>query len=71
MSIAATRMHRSLTDFVSPTDMFAILLISPRVLTVDENPLVISIVSQLQWNETPCDRIKVTVDTPSEQYQMP
>ena len=39
MSIAATRMHRSLTDFVSnTTDMFAILLISPRVLTVDENP---------------------------------
>lgn len=38
MSIAATRIHRSLTDFVSSTtDMYVILLISAPVLTVDEN----------------------------------
>ena len=38
MSIAATRMHRALTDFVSSTtDMYDILLIlSSPVFTVDE-----------------------------------
>jgi len=51
MSIAATRMHRSLTDFVSNTTEIK--------------------VSKLQWNETPPNRIEVTVDTSFEQHQMP
>jgi hypothetical protein len=72
MSIAATRMHRSLTDFASSTtDVYDILLIlaSPG-FTADENPQNgYSKISKLQWNETPSNRIEVTVDT--SLYQMP
>jgi len=52
LSIAATRMHRSLTDFVVvPTDMN-------------------SNVTQLHCNQTPFNRIQVTVDTSSDAYQL-
>ena len=72
MSIAATRMHRSLTDFASSnTDVYdRLLFLSPPGFTVDENPPNgYSKVSKLQWNETPSNRIEVTVDT--SLYQMP
>lgn len=72
MSIAATRMHRSLTDFASSTaDVYdSLLFLSSPGFTADEDPQnCYSKISKLQWNETPSNRIEVTVDT--SLYQMP
>ena len=70
LSIAATRMHRSLTDFVSVgTDPWATLTSS--ALTVDDSLLNSNInLSKLHWNQTPFNRVEVTVDTSSDAYQL-
>ena len=81
MTIAATRMYRSLTDFASSaTDMYQILtfLSSPlltccrRLYSASSNlPKGHTKVSNMQWNVAmPVDRIEVTVDSTDEQYQI-
>ena len=81
MTIAATRMYRSLTDFAScATDMYQILtsLSSPlltccrRLYRASSNlPKGHTKVSNMQWNVAmPVDRIEVTVDSTDEQYQI-
>ena len=81
MTIAATRMYRSLTDFASSaTDMYQIptFLSSPlltccrRLYRASSNLLKgHTKVSNMQWNVAmPVDRIEVTVDSTDEQYQI-
>jgi hypothetical protein len=75
MSIAATRMHRSLTDFVSnSTVMYDALPFSFPAPAVDDNlqnSPTPSNVSKLQRIQTPFNRLQITVDTSNESYQMP
>ena len=66
LAIAATRMHRSLTDFGSVgTDPWDIL--APSAHTVDDNLLNSnSNVSKLHQNQTLFNQVQVTVDTSSD-----
>jgi len=60
MTIAATRMHRSLTDFD-----FGSADIAPDLLQDSSTKL-----SKLQWNQAPRSQIEVTVDTSYERSRM-
>ena len=82
MTIAATRMYRYLSDFVSGiTNMYVSL---PRSFLTcsfrtfvdnysasDNVPKGNSSLQKLHWNQTPFNRIEVTVDTSYEEYQAP
>jgi hypothetical protein len=81
MSIAATRMYRSLSDFVSSTtEMYDILSIFSSHVRMtrwlcsayDDPPKCDSKVSELKWNQSApiaFNQIEVTVDTGHEQSQ--
>jgi len=70
LSIAATRMHRSLTDFVAVrTDTWDILA-SSALIVGDNLRNSNSNVAQLHCKQTPFNRIQVTVDTSSDTYQL-
>ena len=78
MSIAATRMYRSLSDFVSgTTDMYDITFFSSPALcrffssASDNLPKIEGKSSTLKWNRSlpiAFNQIEVTVDTTDEQY---
>ena len=70
MSIAATRMHRSLTDFAAVRterwDIFA-----SSALPVGDNLLnSYNNVTRLNGNQAPFNKIQVTVDTSSDACQL-
>jgi hypothetical protein len=68
LSIAATRMYRSLTDFdpsTSATVVYDSSLLSRSSLTTISN----SKAPKLGWIQTPFNKIHVTVDTCHEQDQ--
>jgi hypothetical protein len=81
MSIAATRMYRSLSDFVSSTtEMYDILSVFSSHVRMtrwlcsanDDPPKCGSKVSELKWNQSApiaFNQIEVTVDTTHEQSQ--
>ena len=82
MTIAATRMYRFLSDFVSSaTKMYDILtFLSSHVLiqvivdnysASDNGPKSNGSLQKLHFNKTPFNRIEVTVDTSYEEYQVP
>lgn|SRR6266850_157005 len=72
MTIAATRMYRSLTNFsTSTTEVYkysSSLLLRLMLTTISRNSD--SKISKLRWNKTPFNRIHVTVDTIPEHNQV-